>query len=175
MRQVVVDDDAAALADLEAAVAGQVVAGPDAGGEHDEVDVEVVGSSPAKVSAATPAAVVGDDLAGGVARRGRRRRAPRCGARSVAAAAVVELHRHEAGGELDDVGLEAEAAQGVGRLEAEQAAADDRAAGTSSRPAARLRWPRGRRWCGRRSEPGQSSPGIGGTNGYEPVASTSAS
>ena len=44
------------------------------------------------------------------------------------AAALVDLDGHEPVGELDDVGLEAQAAQGVGRLQAEQPAADDGAA-----------------------------------------------
>ena len=56
------------------------------------------------------------------------------------AAALVDLHRHEPGGELDDVGLEAHGPQRVGRLEPEQAAADDRAD--------RRRRPQGRRGHG---------------------------
>lgn len=40
------------------------------------------------------------------------------------AAQVVDLHGHEARGELDDVGLDAQLVQRVGRLQPEQAAAD---------------------------------------------------
>ena len=40
------------------------------------------------------------------------------------AAGVVDLHRHQPGRHLDDVGVEAELVQRVGGLEAEQAATD---------------------------------------------------
>ena len=40
---------------------------------------------------------------------------------------IVELHRHQARRELDDVRLEAEVLQRLGRLQAEQPAADHRA------------------------------------------------
>ena len=43
------------------------------------------------------------------------------------AAALVDLQRHQPWRELDDVGFEAEQLQRVGRFEAEQATADDRA------------------------------------------------
>ena len=127
MRSVLVDDDAAALADVEAGGAGEVVAGTDAGREHEHV--------------------------GRPGRRGRRRRRCRCETQPSApatisvvgvaevhvhaerldlapqgpAAAVVDLHRHEPRGELDDVRLEPHGPQGVGRLEPEQPAADHRA------------------------------------------------
>ena len=45
------------------------------------------------------------------------------------AAALVELHRHQPRRELHDVGLEPELQERVGGLQAEQAAADDHAAG----------------------------------------------
>ena len=60
---------------------------------------------------------------------------------SIAAAGVVDLHRHQPRRHLDDVGLEAELHQGVGGLEPEQPAADHRAdrgrAGRGSRIASR--------------------------------------
>ena len=45
---------------------------------------------------------------------------------STARAGVVDLPRHQARGELDDVRLQAEVVGRLGRLQAEQAAADDR-------------------------------------------------
>ena len=61
MRQAVVDDDAAALADRQPGVAGQLVARPDAGGEHDQVGVELgaVGERQASCRAAGPASIAG--------------------------------------------------------------------------------------------------------------------
>ncbi len=50
---------------------------------------------------------------------------------------IVELHRHQARRELDHVRLEAEVLQRLGRLEAEQAAADHRADLRACRAAAR--------------------------------------
>ena len=40
---------------------------------------------------------------------------------------VVDLHRHQARGELDDMGLQTEVAQRLGALQAEQAAANHHA------------------------------------------------
>ena len=51
-----------------------------------------------------------------------------------AAAVVVELHRHEARRHLDHGRVEAEEPEGVGRLESEQAAADDCAGAAAGRP-----------------------------------------
>ena len=89
------------------------------------------------------------------------------------AAGVVELHRHQPRRHLDDVGLQAELDQRVGRLQAEQPAADHDAAGRRGR--GRRGSPRGPRWCGRRSSRPGRGPATGGTNGAAPVASTSAS
>ena len=97
----------------------------------------------------------------------RRRRAP--------AAAVVELDGHQPGGELDDVGLEPEVAQGVGRLQAEQAAADHHAPATSGAVAAAAAMASRSSMVRYTKHPGPSDPSIGGTNGYEPVARTSRS
>ena len=135
MRQLLVDDDAAALADLEAGVAGELVARPDAGGEDDDVDVERARAS-------------------GERQPGDRRPSPsdrlghRAGVDGEAelldvpaqrrAAGVVDLHRHQPRRDLDDVGLEAELAQGVGRLEAEQPAADDGADASRVSAASRI-------------------------------------
>ena len=49
------------------------------------------------------------------------------GAQQGGAAALVDLDGHQARGELDDVGGEAEPLERAGRLQAEQTAADDRA------------------------------------------------
>ena len=48
--------------------------------------------------------------------------------------ALVELHGHQPVGELDHGGVDAEQAEGVGRLQAEQAAADHRAGGAAGGP-----------------------------------------
>ena len=55
-----------------------------------------------------------------------------------AAAGLVDLHRHQPGRHLHDVGLQPELAQRVGRLEAEQAAADHRRRAVAVRAAARI-------------------------------------
>ena len=94
------------------------------------------------------------------------------------AARLVELLRHQPRRPLDDVGVKPEPAQRVGGLQAEQAAADhhaDRRPAGARRAARRRGSRRGRRGCGRRGSAGRSWPGTGGTNAYEPVASTSAS
>ena len=98
-----IDHDAAALADGQAGGARQLVARADAGREHDHVDLQL--------------AAVGEAQR---ARRGRRRRRSRgwsiavCTTtpsssmrrRSTAPPAVVELQRHQARRELDDVHLQ---------------------------------------------------------------------
>ena len=92
---------------------------------------------------------------------GRRRRSPWCSSKVDAdaerfdlpaqqpPAGVVELHRHQARRELDDVRLEAEVLQRLRRLQAEQPAADHRA--DLARAPRRRRSLRGPRSCGRRS------------------------
>ena len=89
-----------------------------------------------------------------------------------AAAALVELDGHEAGGELDDVRVDAEQAQGVGRLQPEQPppttapVAHPAAHGSDGLEVVDA--------CGRRSSRPRRCPAMGGTNGDEPVASTQA-
>ena len=68
---------------------------------------------------------------------------------SVDARGVVELDRHQPRRHLDDVGVQPQLDERVRRLEAEQPAADDDAAGRRSR--SRPGSPRGPRSCGRRS------------------------
>ena len=95
------------------------------------------------------------------------------------AARLVQLLGHQARRHLDDVGLQAELAQRIGGLQAQQTAADhhahgrmagvERARSASARIASRSSSVR-YTW-----HDGRSCPGTGGTNAYEPVASTSAS
>ena len=88
-----------------------------------------------------------------------------------AAAAVVELHRHQARRELDDGGPQTQQAQGVRRLQAEQPAADDDARPRRRHAQARMPVEVVERAVDERA-PAASVPAIGGTNGAEPVAST---
>ncbi|ENO77080.1 cellobiohydrolase A [Thauera sp. 27] len=116
---VVVDRDAATGADGQCVLARELVARTDAGGEHDHVGLQV--GTVGKHHAVAGAAAVGDldRVALGVHLHAQ-------GLDLVAqdaAAFVVHLHRHQAGREFDDVGLEAEVAQRLGALQAEQAAA----------------------------------------------------
>ena len=119
--QRVVHDDAAARADLQAAGAGQLVAGPDARRDDDHVDVEppAVGERQAfdlAVAEEFPRVLAQVDLDAHpldlVEQRPRAR--------------VVDLARHQPRGELDDVRLQPEVADRLGGLQAEQAAADHR-------------------------------------------------
>ncbi len=117
-------DDAAARADFQPARTRELVARTDARGEHDHVGVQM--------------RAVGELHA--VACRPRRRRSPACCAACApvtpsssillaqhAAAAFVDLHRHQARRELDHMRLEAHVAQRLRAFETEQAAADHRA------------------------------------------------
>jgi hypothetical protein len=122
-----VDDDAAARADLQPGGAGQLVARPDAGGEHDDVDVQLVEPRGRPVGRDHP-------VHPAVAARGElRRRRPGVHADAQRAdqplqrlaATLVDLQRHQPRRELDDVGLHAQRGQRAGRLEPQQAAADD--------------------------------------------------
>ena len=79
------------------------------------------------------------------------------GAAQDVAAARVDLARHQARRELDDVGLEPEVAHRLRRLEAEQAAADHRRAPRAAPPRRGSR--RGPRWCGRRRRPASVDAG----------------
>ncbi len=125
-----VDADAAALADGQARVAGELVAGADPGGEDDEVGVD--GGAVGEPHPADVAVLADDDLLGadaGVDRQPHRLD----GAQQRRAAAVVDLDGHQARGELHDAGGEAETLEGAGRLQPEEPAADDRAAGPGLR------------------------------------------
>ena len=84
---------------------------------------------------------------------------------------LVELDGHEPVGELDHVGLEAEQAQGVRRLEAEQATTDHRTSTMSGRSAIAAMASRSSmvRYT---KQPSASAPSMGGTNGLDPVART---
>ena len=119
-------------ATLEAALAGQGVARPDAGGEDDDLGVDGLGRVPSSVPAGrsrspvTPSPPV--DLLGhhaGVDADAELLDV----AHQRGAAGAVELHRHQPRRHLDDVGLEPELDERVGRLQTEQAAADHDAAG----------------------------------------------
>ncbi len=119
----VVDDDAAARAHREPRRSGKFVARPDAGGEHDEVGLEL--GAVGKFQA-VQAGVAGDDLGGGFL--GVHMHAERLDLLSQhAAAAVIELHGHEARRELHHMGFESEVLQGLAGLEPEEAAADHHA------------------------------------------------
>ena len=127
-----VDEHAAALGEVEAALAGDRVPGPDAGGEHHDLGVDrgrlgaLLGAGGAHPQPGHRV-VAGDGLgehAGvdadaellDVADQGR-------------AARAVELHGHQPRRHLHDVGLQAELDERVGRLEPEQSPADHDAAG----------------------------------------------
>src|SRR5207249_2087072 len=99
-----VDDDAAPLADLEPAAAGELVARTDAGREHDHVDFERPAIGEAHTGHLPPVAG-GDDrrLDAGVHLHAELLDAGPEGA----AAAVVHLYRHQSGRELHDVRAQA--------------------------------------------------------------------
>ncbi len=128
-----VDGDAAALADREAAVPGQLVAGADPGAEHHEVGGEF--GAVGQLHAGDGTVLAGHDLLGADARADGQ---PLLldGAQQRRAAALVDLHRHQARRELHDVRGESEPLERAGRLQAEQAAADH---GTGPRPGPRVR------------------------------------
>ena len=103
-----------------------------------------------EVHAGDRAGVVGDDLLGADAGVHGQAHALD-GAPQRRAAALVDLHGHQPGRELHDVGVQSEALERARRLQAEQSAADDR-----RRCGRSWRTPRSRagpRWCGRRSSP----------------------
>ena len=147
----VVDDDPAARADLEAAGARQLVAGPDARRDHDHVDVEppAVGERQAlhlAVAEELPRALaqVDPDVHSLDLLEQRLR------------ARLVDLPGHQPRGELDDVGLEAQVADRLRGLQAEQAAADHRRRARLRRR--RRGSPRGPRSSGRRRPPSCRRP-----------------
>ena len=172
MRQVASTSTPPRGADGQPGRPGQLVAGPDAGGEHDQVGVD--------------RAAVGEYQPGAPRRPGRAR------SRVVAtpevdgdaqvldvaaehrAAGLVDLHRHQPGRELDHVRVPARA--GAARSPPPGRAGRRRSPRRSARP------------CGVRPDRRQvvegpvdedtragRVPATGGTNAYEPVASTSAS
>ncbi len=121
-----VDRDAAALADVQPGVAGQLVAGADAGGEDDELRVD--GRAVGEPHSADAAVLAGHHFLG--ADTGVDGEAHGLdGAQQGGAAALVDLDGHQARGELDDAGGEAEPLEGAGGLQPEESAADDRAGG----------------------------------------------
>jgi len=130
---VLVDEDAAALGDGQLGGAAERVLGTDAGREDDDVDVE--GLAVLERQTGRPARPVrAEDGLGhraGVHGEAEALDVPGEGA----AAGRVDLDRHQPGRQLDDVGLQTELAQGVGRLQAQQSAADH---GTGPRPPGRL-------------------------------------
>ena len=122
--QRVVDDDPAARADLQAAGAGQLVAGPDARRDHDHVDVE-----PPAVGERQPLHLaVAEELPRALAQVDPDVH-PLDLVEQRLRARVVDLPRHQPRGELDDVGLQPEVAYRLRGLQAEQAAADHRRGG----------------------------------------------
>jgi hypothetical protein len=120
-----VGEHPAARVHRQPGAAGELVARTDTRGEHDDVDVERVAGR--ELHPLHPAGVVGDHAR----RRGRR---PDRHAEALdqpaqrLAAACVDLDRHEPVGELDHGGLGAERGEGAGGLQAQEPAADDRAA-----------------------------------------------
>lgn len=105
-----VDRDAAALADVQSRVAGQLVAGADTGGEDDEAGVD--GGAVGEPHPADPAVLAGQHLLG--ADTGVHGEAHGLdGAQEGGAAAFVDLYGHQARGELDDAGGEAEPLEGA--------------------------------------------------------------
>ena len=121
--QQVVDRHAAALADLDAAGARQVVARADAGGDDNHVHVQFV----AVLEAHAGHAAVAQHLLGGLVEVHADAEVFDL-AHQDTRAGVVDLPRHQARREFHHVGFQAEVVGRLGRFEAEQAAADDRGA-----------------------------------------------
>ncbi len=121
---VLVDGDAAARSEFQSALAGEGVLRADSGGKHDQIgfqelalcEVHPVAMLLASADRLGSARQVHADAQCLDARPQRR------------AALVVQLHRHQARGELHDMSFQAEGLQRVGRFQAEQAAADHHAA-----------------------------------------------
>ena len=121
---VVVDREAAAGADGQRVLPGQLVARADPGREHDHVGFEIVAVGEHHAVPRPGAVADFDGVAAGV----------HVGAEGFdlvaqdAAAFVVDLHCHQARGEFDDVGFQPEILERLGAFQPEQAAADDHAA-----------------------------------------------
>ena len=117
--ELVVDHHAAAVGHGEPGLPRQLVTRADTGGEHDELERH--GVAPDERDAGD--VLLALDALGrdpGVDRETELLDVPT----QDASAGVVDLGRHQSRVHLDDVGLEAELTQGVGRLEAQQAATD---------------------------------------------------
>ena len=123
-----VDQHAAALGELQSGGAGQRVAGADAGGEDHQVQVEGLGVPQGQSG---DPAVAEDPLGHRAGVHGQPERLDVPGQRR--AAGVVDLDGHQPRRHLHDVRVQAQAAQGVGGLEAEQPAADHRAGAGAQR------------------------------------------
>src|SRR5688572_27699516 len=118
---VIVDDNAAALAYREAGLPCELIARPDAGGEDDEVSIELsavgelhamrrrfaIDNSCSALAGMDPDSQLGDLLP------------------QDAAAVLVNLHGHESRREFDDMRLQAEVLERFGGFEPEQTAAND--------------------------------------------------
>ena len=119
----VVDHDAAALADFKTAGPGQLVARPDAGREHDQIRFQVLAVRKYHALAAGFAVHDLARVAPGVhAHAQRLDLAPQ-----QAAAAAVQLHAHQLRRELHHVRLQAQRLERVGGLQPQQTAADHHA------------------------------------------------
>ncbi|MCY1418090.1 hypothetical protein D9M71_336370 [compost metagenome] len=118
-----IDGHAATGAELQAALAGQRVLRADAGGEDDQVGFEEVFTGEVH-----PVAVFfsGADGLGGLGQMHAHAQLldPRL---EGLAALVIQLHRHQARGELHHMGIQTEGFQRIGRFQAEQAATDHHA------------------------------------------------
>ena len=121
--QAVVHDHAAALAHLDPACAGELVAGTDAGRDDDHADLEDVA---AVEGHPLDLAVAEDRLGGGADAHPDPERLDLPDQQT--GAGLVHLPRHQAGHELDDVRFETEVVGGLGRLQTEEPPADDRGA-----------------------------------------------
>nr|GEU28124.1 hypothetical protein [Tanacetum cinerariifolium] len=120
---VVIDLDAAARTDGQAALARQHVARADAGREHDHVGVQVAAVGKLHSVGAIDAI---DDCRGVFARVDRHAQFLDLAAQH-AGTAIVHLHGHQARRELHHVGVELQIAQRLGAFEAQQTAADHHA------------------------------------------------
>jgi hypothetical protein len=120
----VVDDDAAPVAHLQARLARQFVTRADAGGEDDHVGFQV--RAVFEIHAMGVLLAI-DDLDRVLLRMGGHAQFLDLLAQH-AAAAFIDLHRHQARREFDHVGFQLQVAQGLGAFQAQQAAADHHAA-----------------------------------------------
>ena len=169
-------DDASALADGEAGLAADPVAGADAGGEDDDVGGQL--AAVGQLRGADRAVLGGTE--GGRAHAGADLDALVLDEQPQhLAAAVVELDGHESVRELDHGGVRAEVLQRGRGLEAEHAAADDDAADLAAQRLAALGDPGGEgldvvdraiaEGAGKVLALGAGRPGPGAGGEHEPV------